>query len=123
MAETGICIHRDFFLNDLQILCKGCPTVLGHIPYKDFHMVENPCLCDHSLGPEPCVYGTAGHGEYSEYVGGDVSIPVSCPDCGTSTDSTGEFELDLEMAEPGKAPPESIQYKFSSDCGELFIYQ
>ena len=119
-VETGICIHRDFFLNDLQILCRGCPAILGHIPNDDFRMVENLCLCDPG-GPEPCVYGSDGHGEYSEYTGGDVSIAPTCPDCGASTDCDGEFELDLEDAEPGLAPPESARYRYSAEDGELFI--
>ncbi len=120
MTEAGINIHREFFLNHFQILCNRCPTVLGTLPRDDFRMVEDPCLCDPG-GPEPCVYGSDGHGEYSEYVGGDVSIPPNCPDCGASTDGEGEFEVDLEDAEPGLAPPESARYRYSAEDGDLFI--
>ena len=67
------------------------------------------------------MYGTYGHGEYSEYTGGDMLIPPSCPDCGASTDSRGEFDLDLEYAEPGKPVPESARYKYSSEDGDLCI--
>ena len=117
----GVCIERDSFFDDYKVLCKGCTAVLGGVPRDDFRMVLNPCFCDPSLGPEPCIYGAAGHGKRHDFRGDDVAIPRSCPDCGASTDCDGVFERALEHAEPGKAPPESVWFKYSCEDGVLFI--